>query len=159
MLRACLAALGSVSDTPPTSTNAPPTGTRQSEWEKPKAGRSMRISLAEAEIRVREWLRKNAKDNPAAITRDAVAAGTGVSGSTVSRTSAWKAFRERRDANAQPKPREVPLTRGILSVMKGDDGRDAELGELAVLIEEQKADEAEQERRYKMRRNCRSDSF
>jgi hypothetical protein len=34
MLRACLAALGSVSDTPPTSTNAPPAGTQSNEGEK-----------------------------------------------------------------------------------------------------------------------------
>jgi hypothetical protein len=146
-------------DSPPTPASTTATGTRQSEGEKPKAGRSKRISRAEAEVLVREWLLKNAKDNPAAITRDAVAVGTGVSGPTVSRTSAWKAFRERRDANAQPKPREVPLTEGMLSVVKGDDGRDAELDELAALVEEQKADEAEQERRYKMRRNGRSNSF
>jgi hypothetical protein len=123
-------------------------------WE--RAGRSKRISLAEAEVRVRDWLLKHAKDNPATITRDAVADGTGVSGATVSRTSAWKAFRERRDANAQPKPREVSLTRAIQSVVPGVGEMP---DELAALVEEQKADEDEQERRYKMRRNCRYGSF
>jgi len=153
---AALSQLVSPATTLPSPTSTPPAGTRQSEGEKPGADRSKGIPLAEAEVRVREWLLKNAKDNPAAITRDAVAAGTGVSGSTVSRTSAWKAFRERRDANAQPKPRGVSLTRAIQSVVPGV-GETPD--ELAALVEEQKADEAEQERRYKMRRNRRSDSF
>jgi hypothetical protein len=135
----------------PTPT-APPTGRQTSEEEKPKPdGRSKGFPLAEAEVRVRKWLEKHAKDNPAAITRDAVAAATGVSTASVSRTAAWQAFREKRDAEAKPRVREVPLTRGMLSVMKGDDGRDAELDELASLIEEQRADMAEETRYRKFR--------
>jgi hypothetical protein len=129
-----------------------PTGRQTSEEEKPKPdGRSKGFPLAEAEVRVRKWLEKHAKDNPAAITRDAVAAATGVSTASVSRTAAWQAFREKRDAEAKPRVREVPLTRGMLSVMKGDDGRDAELDELASLIEEQRADMAEETRYRKFR--------
>jgi hypothetical protein len=133
------------------STSTPPAGTQHGEGEKPRAGRSKGIPLAEAEVRVSEWLEKNAKGNPAAITRDAVAAGTGVSTASVSRTAAWQAFRKKRDAVAKPRVREVPLTRGMLSVMKGDDGRDAELDELASLIEEQRADMAEETRYRKFR--------
>ena len=135
--------------TPKTPTAVGPT--KQSEGEKPGAGRSKGIPLAEAEVRVREWLLKNAKDNPAAITRDAVAAGTDVSTASVSRTAAWQAFRKKRDAEAKPRVREVPLTRGMLSLMKGDDGRDAEPDELASLIEEQRADMAEETRYRKFR--------
>jgi hypothetical protein len=135
-------------DPTPPSTSAPPASEQQAEGETPKADRSKRIPLAEAEVRVREWLKKYAKRNPAAITRDMVAVGADVSTASVSRTAAWQAFRQKRDAKAKPRVREVPLTRGMLSVLKGDDGRDAEL---AALIEEQRADMAEETRYRKFR--------
>ena len=68
---------------------------QRAEGEKPKlVKRSKRIPLAEANILVRDWLAKHAKDNPTGITRDAVAKGTGVSPASVSRTAAWQAFRK-----------------------------------------------------------------
>jgi hypothetical protein len=51
-----------------------------------------RVSKAEAEVLVRDWLAENAKGAPESVTRDAVAAGTGVSAGLVSRTAAWQAF-------------------------------------------------------------------
>lgn len=114
----------------------------------PPAGSYRGIPLAEAEIKVREWLAANAKGNPAAVTRDAVAAGTGVSTAQVSRTAAWQAFRDKRDAESKPGAREVPLTDDMQAAATSGCPLS---NELAYLIEEQRADEAEQERRYKRR--------
>ena len=126
------------------STSTPPAETQQSEGEKRPKG----IPLAEAEVRVREWLLKNAKDNPAAITRDAVAAGTGVSAGQVSKTAAWKAFAQQRKAESPAHCREVQLTDDMLTVLPGDGRRAAELDEL---IEEQAAELAEETRRHNRR--------
>jgi hypothetical protein len=112
---------------------------------KPPAGRSKRIPRAEAEIRVREWLFVHAKDNPLGIRRDALAKDTGVSTGQVSNTAAWKSFRERRDAETKPGVREVPLTAAMQAVMPSDSEKP---DELAALIEEQRKDKAEQERRH-----------
>lgn len=133
--------------TPDAAAPGPSAATKPGEGGK-RAGRSRGIPLAEAEIKVREWLLKHAKDDPAGITRDAVAAGTGVSAGQVSKTAAWKAFRERRDAEAKGKVREVPLTGAMLNNVPGDCKTP---DELAALIEEQRADEAEEYRRYKRR--------
>jgi hypothetical protein len=111
-----------------------------------KAGGRKGVPQAEAEIRVRKWLSENAKENPAGITRDAVAAGTGVSAGSVSNTSAWKAFKERRDAESKPVPREVPLTDKMEVVMSADCARP---DERAALMEEQrKEQEADEKRRH-----------
>jgi hypothetical protein len=112
------------------------------------AGRLKGIPFTEAEVRVREWLAANAKADPANITRDAVAVGAGVSSGQVSKTAAWKAFRERRDSEAKPGAREVPLTDPMQAAMPSDCERP---DEIAALIEEQKKEEAEQERRHKRR--------
>jgi hypothetical protein len=121
----------------------------------PPARRSKGIPRAEAEIRVRGWLAANAKDNPAAITRDAVAAGTGVSAGQVSNTAAWKAFRERRDAETKPGAREVHLSDRMLAVVPSD----CELHpEVTALKAEQDAEEAEQDRRHKRRHERRHGS-
>lgn len=106
------------------------------------------VPLAEAEIKVRDWLAKHAKDKPAGITRDAVAAGTGVSGGQISNTAAWKAFRERRDAQAKPGARNIPLTDAMLAVIPSDCAKPDELAEL---IEEQQLEAAEQNRHAKRR--------
>jgi hypothetical protein len=120
--------------------------------ETPPADRSKGIPRAEAEIRVRQWLAANAKDDPASITRDAVASETGVSKGGVSNTAAWKAFSERRDAEAKPGAREVPLTDCMQAAIPADcESPD----EVAALIEEQAKEEAEQERRHESRRERR----
>ena len=106
------------------------------------------VPLQEAEIKVRDWPSEHAEDNPAAITRDAVAEGAGVSPAQVSRTAAWKAFRERRDAEKKPRQREVSLTDNMLAVIPSNADRP---DELAALIEEQQQEQAEEERRYKRR--------
>jgi hypothetical protein len=114
------------------------------------------VPLAEAEVKVREWLSKHAKDNPAAITRDLVAKGTGVSPAQVSRTAAWKAFRDRRDAEKKPRPRERSLSGELLAVIPSPAERP---DELAALIEEQEREREEEERRYKCRSENRSKPF
>jgi hypothetical protein len=114
----------------------------------PPVGRPRGTPLEEANILVRVFLEENARDNPAAITRDAVAKATGVSTGQVSKTPAWQAFRERRDAEAKPEVREVPLTERMRSVVPDNCETPYEI---AALIEEQKAEEAEQELRHKRR--------
>jgi hypothetical protein len=110
--------------------------------------KSKGVSRDEAEMRVRDWLLKHAKDNPATVTRDAVAAGTGVSTGQVSNTATWKAFRERRDAEAKPGERTIPLTDEMQAAIPADCATPAELAEL---VEEQEAERAEEERRHKRR--------
>lgn len=122
---------------------APPPATPQRP-EMKKQGKS-RVPKDEAEIRVRDWLLDHARENPANVTRDAVAAGTGVSAGGVSGTAAWRAFRERRDAVSNPVERNVPLTDGMLAAVPGDDSMP---DELAALIEEQQREAAEDARRH-----------
>jgi hypothetical protein len=116
--------------------------------EQGEGGRKRRVPADEAEIRVREWLLEHAKDNPTAVTRDAVAAGTGVSKGQVSKTAAWKAFKERRDAGTKPGAREVPLTETMQATIPADCPRSDELAEL---IEEQQQEAAKDARRHKRR--------
>lgn len=112
-----------------------------------RRGRPKGIPLDEAEVRVRVHLAKYARDNPAAIKRDAVAAATGVSAGQVSNTKAWKTFTDRRDAEAKPVPREVPLNERMQSRLRSNCERP---DELASLIEEQDSESAEDERHGKL---------
>lgn len=132
---------------PPPFASPPPAGGKTSEEGKKVRGRN-RIPKAETESRIRDWLTKHAKENPASITRDAVAAGTGLSAGKVSNSDAWKAFRDRRDAEAKPAARNVPLSATMQAAIPADCPRP---DELAALIEEQKAEEAEESRRHKRR--------
>jgi hypothetical protein len=160
---------------PPTSPGgaalSPPTspggagGKAESLLDQPKAAEEparsrKRIPRAEAEIRVRDWLAKNAKENPAGVTRDAVAKGTGVSTGQVSGTAAWQAFAERRKADTKLMPREIPLTETMEAVVKSDcptpyeqaaSREIADLKVIAALVVEQQKEEAEQDRRHKRR--------
>lgn len=138
LVREIEAALLSFSNGPP-----PPNATQQSEGRTPEG-----VPKLEAETRVSDWLLKNAKDDPASVTRDAVAAGTGVSAGGVSNTSAWQAFRDRRDAEAKPGERNVPLSDRMQAAIPADC---ATPDELAELIEEQEAERAKEERRHKRR--------
>jgi hypothetical protein len=105
-----------------------------------------RIPLAEAEILVRNWLSECVKDDPFSVTRDAIAIATGVSTGSVSKTKAWRAFNERRKEEAGTVPREVPLTDTLQAALPNDCKTPLEL---AALMEEQEADEAEENRRHK----------
>ncbi|HJZ53636.1 MAG TPA: hypothetical protein VKE74_01680, partial [Gemmataceae bacterium] len=129
-----------------------PDGTERGEEGKPGGKRQKPISRAEAEVLVREWLAQHAKDNPTDVTRDGIAAGTGVSTGMVSTTTAWKVFRDRRAAEAKPMAREVPLSEKMEAVIPANCPNPAEL---AALIEEQEREKAEEdrlpERRHKRR--------
>lgn len=116
------------------------------EGKKKSSEDSKRIPREEAEIRVSNWLLANAKTDPDSITRDAVAAGTGVSGGAVSKTPSWIAFRKRRDSERQGKIREVPLSDKMATMLESDPEISDELAEL---MEEQARDEAEQNRRHR----------
>jgi hypothetical protein len=110
------------------------------------------VPQEEAEIRVRDWLAKHAKGDPAAVTRDAVAEATGVSTGGVSKTAAWRAFSKERKTRTKPKGREVPLSDPMLAVVPADsDAPD----ELVALIEEQARDAAEDERQSTRRHGRR----
>jgi hypothetical protein len=105
-----------------------------------------RISRDEANVRVGDWLRKNGKTNPRSVTRDDVAKGTGVSTGAVSNSSAWKAFRRRRDEQSKPAKREVPLTKPMLAKLPAGSTRPDELAEL---IKEQAQDQRKERRRHR----------
>ena len=110
----------------------------------PKSGsRAKGIPADEAEILVREWLTANAKADPAGVTRDAIASGTGVSAVAVSNTASWKAFRRRRNADSATAAREVPLTDAMLVNIPAEKDTD----ELNALIEQQAEDDASDGRR------------
>ncbi len=134
----------------PSSSNA--SGAERDEGELPT---KKRIPSEEAEILVRDWLLENAKKNPTAITRDAVAACTGVSAGAVSNTAAWKAFRDRRDAEAKPANRETSLTTAMLAVVSSDCPTPAQLAEINEIFRAGEKEEAEQERRSEQAKKIR----
>lgn len=68
-------------------------GAEELKRNKPRASRP---SQAEIDIKVRDWLAKNAKDDPGAVTRDRIANETGVSTGAVSGSAPWKAFTQKR---------------------------------------------------------------
>lgn len=103
-----------------------------------------KIPKKEREIRVRSWLDANAKGDPNAVSRDRIAAETGVSTGGVSDTDAWIAFKEERDKRRKPVAREIPLSERMQAAIPADCPDPAELAEL---IEAQRADRAKDERR------------
>ena len=110
--------------------------------------RPKRVPKEEANVLVREWLAEQAKENPSGITRDGIADAIGVSRGAVSKTPAWKAFSQKRDAETRSGSRELPLTDAMLAVIPANcDVSD----ELAELVEDQRKEEAEESRRHKRR--------
>jgi len=107
-----------------------------------------RVSKPEAEVLVRDWLAENAKGAPESVTRDAVAAGTGVSAGLVSRTAAWRAFAAER---RRRRGKEVALTDKMLAILPETTRTPQQEAELLELIRQQRADEAEQAYRHKRR--------
>jgi len=82
------------------------------------------------------------------VTRDAVAAGVGVSAGLVSRTAAWQAFAAERKRRHK---KEIALSGKMLAVISSSVRTPQQEAELAELIRQQQADEAEQIVRYKRR--------
>ncbi|HEY2787425.1 MAG TPA: hypothetical protein VGJ05_20890 [Fimbriiglobus sp.] len=117
--------------------------------EKSERGKPKGTPLAEAEILVREWLNKNAKVNPGAVLRDGVAAETGVSRGNVSKSAAWKAFQEKRNAKKKPGVRELRLPESMQAILPAACVRPDEPSELFELIEAQAEDQRRQTRRHK----------
>ena len=107
-----------------------------------------RVSKAEAEVLVCDWLAGNAKGVPESITRDAVAAGTGVSAGLVSRTAAWRAFAAER---RRRRGKEVALTDKMLAIVPAKSRTPEQEAELAELVRQQQAEEVEQIVRHKRR--------
>lgn len=105
--------------------------------------RTKGIPREEAEALVRDWLAKHAKANPDAVTRDAVAAATGVSAGGVSNTDAWTVFSKRREEKANPGPRVIPLTDAMHAVVPADCQTP---DELAALVEEQRLEKEKEEK-------------
>ena len=133
--------------TPPT--NPPPADEPpHADQSKPKGKKAKGVPLAEANIKVRDWLQENATNDPASITRDAVADGTRVSKGGVSKTSAWKTFRELRDAEVTPRVRKVRLTDTMQASVPANSVR---CDELAATIKEQQQELADEARSHKRR--------
>lgn len=127
-----------------------PAETRESEGT-PTKRRRKRVTKDEAEILVCGWLEENAtKENFASITREAVHNGTCVSTGQISNTAAWKAFCKRRDEEAKPGPREVPLSDKLQATLPADCPDPAALADL---MDEQEKERKEDEkpRRHKRR--------
>lgn len=98
-------------------------------------GRRKRIPKDEADIRVRDWLLKNAKrvkKDPLGITRDEIADDTGVSTGGVSNSSPFRAFEAERKKRRKGPIRDIELSDGILAAMPSDA---ADPGEIAEVIE------------------------
>lgn len=138
----------------PSSVSVAPADPQQGERETLN-NRAKGASLEEANIRVRDWLKQHAKDDPTGITRDRIVSETGVSAGQVSKTAAWKAFRDHRAAEVKPGSREMPLSDQMKAIIPigtlgkaESEQRDALLNEL---IREQDDDEAEQVDRHKRR--------
>lgn len=102
------------------------------------------IPRAEAEVLVREWLAKNARTDPLGVTRDAVAAGTGVSTGAISKLAVWRAFKGRQAALRKPAGRSVGLSDTLQAVVPADC---PEPDELAALVEEQRKENERDARR------------
>jgi hypothetical protein len=111
-----------------------------------------RVSKAEAEVLVRDWLAEHAKGAPDAVTRDAVAAGTGVSAGLVSRTAAWRAFAAER---RRRRGKEVALTDKMLAIVPAKARTPEQEAELAELVRQQQAEEVEQIVRHSRRHGRR----
>src|SRR5262249_7414074 len=93
------------------------------------------VPAAEAEIRVHNWLIKNAK-NPADVTIRKVVQETGVSQGGVQQTPAWQAFQAKRKEQGSTSPRTVPWSVVILPSAQDDTEDDPSA------IAEQSEDEA-----------------
>lgn len=129
---------------------AVPAETQQSEGETPPAQPRRRMTQAEADIAVRDWLAENAAVDPSKVTRDGIANALGVSTGMVSKTLAWRAFAEARDQGRPRRGREVQMADGMSSMLSDEDAtRQAELAEL---MHEQEADQRRDDRRA--RRRC-----
>jgi hypothetical protein len=131
----------------------PPAGggeTRQGEGGSPPATEKKhgRVPKNKAEILVADWLKKHAKEDPDAVTRDQIAAETGVSTGGVSGTAAFRAFDAERNKRRNSKVRTIPLSERMQAAVPADCARPDELAEL---IEEQEAERTEEERRSKRR--------
>lgn len=135
----------------------PPPNNATTERDNPPADPKKGMSLAEANILVRDYLAANAKDNPAAIRRDDVAKATGVSTGLVSNTPAWKAFQEQRKKEKKIKERIIPLSKKVAACIPCDNNEPAEAAaqQIKALLDEQKADEAEQNQRHAQREEAR----
>jgi hypothetical protein len=136
--------------TPPFERTAGGAETRQGIGDSPPTTekKRRRVPKAEAEILVADWLEKHAKENPAAVKRDQIAAETGVSTGGVSQSAAFKAFDAERKKRRNSEVRTIPLSDRMQATVPADCGRPDELAEL---IEEQDAEKAEEECRSKRR--------
>ena len=132
-------------------TNEPTGGEKkQNEEAKSASGRNRRKGVPQADTDncVDIWLSKNAKADPASITRKAVAAATGASTGAVSKTPAWIAFCRRRDAEAKRRLREVPLTDTMQASVPANSVR---CDQLAAAIKEQQQELDDEERSHRRR--------
>ena len=90
MLRACLAALDSVTDTPPPSTSTPPTGTQTDEGEKPRSSKQCSTGRGDSRLKLISALTKHHQYaeggclNLEPIGNNELAKAAGVSPSTAS---------------------------------------------------------------------------
>jgi hypothetical protein len=80
------------------------------------------VPKAEAEHRIRQWLRVHAAADPESVTVDDVVAGTGVSRGAVSQSGPWQAFEGERKKRRAGGERAIPLDKVLLG--RPDDSQD-----------------------------------
>ncbi|VTR97587.1 unnamed protein product [Tuwongella immobilis] len=76
-----------------------------------------RLSAAETNQRVSEWLCENAKGNLQAISSQQIADAIGASKAAVIASKVWKLFHQGRLSTCPPKKREVPLTDQMMATI------------------------------------------
>lgn len=111
--------------------------------------KKLRIPKDEANILVREYLEHSIAD-PFSITREMVAAATGVSTGGVSNTNAWKAFDEERKRLKPARSREVQVN--DMNMFANIPNNTVSSVELEQLIKEQE-DDTENDKRNQNRRH------
>lgn len=106
-------------------------------------------SQTEREQRVTEYILTHAGRNPDAVNIRAVEAATGIPRASVGRLCVWRQFVEWRESSRDRQIRARPLTDGMLACIPSNSDDPAEIvaaneqaamGELDVLIEEQRRD-------------------
>jgi hypothetical protein len=111
---------------------------------------------AAANVRVREYLKKHAKNNLDAMTIRKIAEATKVSVGAVGKSPSWKAFHERRKKGRLGRGRTTPLTKELLATIQPDDSGTVDRDELLAAEIESQTREIRADNRLPRRNQSRS---
>lgn len=91
----------------------------------PAPARRPQVPLEEAQVRVADWFAAHRANRRGRITRDRIAAETGVSAGGVNNTGAWQEYAARREQETPAAPRTVPLSDEMLAAVPDERSVDA----------------------------------